>query len=245
MKLNFAKNDMSDLYAFGATTNPIIQNCIAGDTGISATLVTDSFSVDTVNNTWGFSLNVTVPISFKDTDAATCIEAFGGQAMWNLFQETGRQNINLILKTVFVRPSTTTVDGTYVPMPLGEKDPIQRKYGPLKVIVPYRDQTTQLLGAQTFVNRFNPMKPITFYFAPGMPDVYKDFFVNTVQPMTNSAVFANTGGTLGNKTLQLSSTTTTPPPSATAPAPCASTATRATTSSTGTRISTTARSSSA
>ncbi len=185
VKINFAKNDLSDLYAYGASLNPVIQNCTDLG-GAAVTLVTDSFAVDTVNNTFEYSLNMTLPIQFSDANAATCVQAFGGQAAWNVFQQTGRQNIDLILKTVYARPASTNVDGTYVPLTLAEKDPIQRKYGPLTMNIPYRDPNSQLLGATTYVMRHNPNKPIVFYFAPGFPKTYQTFFVNQVAPGTNT-----------------------------------------------------------
>jgi hypothetical protein len=81
-----------------------------------------------------------------------------------------------------------------VPFPLGEKDPIRHKYGAFTMVQPYRDPNTQLLGAQELVMRFNPDKDITYYFAPGMPDVYKQFFIKTLVPQTNTNILSKTGG---------------------------------------------------
>jgi len=207
VKINFAKNDLSDLYAFGASLNPIVQNCT--DLGnASATLVTDSFLVDTANQAMEFSLSLTVPISYSSDNAAACTQAFGADAV--TFAQLGRQNVTLILKTAFARPAVTTVDGTYVPMPIAEKDPIQHKYGAFQSILPYRDPNTQLLGAQQLVNRFNPNKPIVYYFAPGVPDVYKQFFVapGGLVDQTNTAILAKTGATGQLKMLNYNDATT-------------------------------------
>ena len=190
VKINFAKNDLSDLYAFGANTNPIIQNC-TDLVSASVDLVTDSFVVDPTNETWEFSVNLTVPVSYSDTNAATCLAAFGPAAV--PFFQMGRQNVTLTLRTMFVRPAKTTVDGTYVPFPITEKDPIQHKYGAFQVVLPYRDPATDLLGAQQLVGRFNPNKDIVYYFAPGMPQVYRDWFVKTLVPQTNTTILAKTG----------------------------------------------------
>jgi len=205
VKLNFAKNDLSDLYAFSASTNPTIQNC-TDLSSASVTLVTDSFLVDTVNNEWEFSLNMTVPISYNSTNAATCVAAFGSE--YTQFAQLGRQNVTLQLRTVFVRPASTTVDGTYVPFPIAEKDPIQHKYGAFQTIIPYRDTTTQLLGAQQLVGRFNPNKDIVYYLAPGMPDVYKQFFINTLVPQTNATILSKSGGKGQLKMLNYNDATT-------------------------------------
>src|SRR5262249_24101649 len=55
VKINFSKNDMSDLYAFGANINPVIQHCTAMSDA-SVTLVNDSFKVDNDNETMEFTL---------------------------------------------------------------------------------------------------------------------------------------------------------------------------------------------
>jgi hypothetical protein len=213
VKLNFAKNDMSDLYAFGANTNPVIQNCV--DTvNASVTLVTDSFVVDTVNDTWGFQLSLTAPISINTLDtgtgtsiAATCMAAFGSSA--TTFFQMGRQNVTLNLQTTFVRPSKV-IDGTYVPFPIAEKDPIQHKYGAFQVIVPFRDTNTGLLSAQQFVGRFNPNNDIVYYFAKGMPKVYTDFFAapGGLVDTTNSNILAKTGAKGRLKMLNYNDATT-------------------------------------
>jgi hypothetical protein len=192
VKINFAKNDLSDLYAFGANTNPVIQNCV-NLTDASTTLVTDSFLVDTANDNFEFTLSVTAPISFDDKNAAACVAAFGTVA-YDTFNQLQRQNVTLNLRTVFVRPSQL-IDGTYVPFPIAEKDPIQHKYGALQTVAPFRDPTTGLLGAQQFVNRHNPNKDIVYYLAKGMPAPYQQFFARSggLVDQTNTEIFTKTG----------------------------------------------------
>jgi hypothetical protein len=187
VKLNFAKNDLSDLYAFGANTNPTIQKC-ADLLNASETLVDGTFQVDEANESFQFVLNMTIPIAFDETvttaadgtqssDAATCMAAFG--AAGTTFFQMGRQNVSLNMLTSFVRPEKI-VSPTYVPMPIAEKDPIQHKYGAFQTVPLFRDPVTGLLNAQQLVTRFDPNKAnITYYFSPGMPAVYQQFFLGT------------------------------------------------------------------
>lgn len=173
VKLNFAKNDLSDLYAFGANSNPVIQKCV-NLTDASVSLVPNTFNVDEANGYFEYSLNLTAPIQATADDAATCLTAFGGITTMT-WEQLQRQNVSLTMKTAYVRPSKMT-DGSYVPLIVDEKDPIRHKYGAIDMVLPYRDTDSGLLGAKQAVNRFNPNKDIVFYFAAGMPDVYRTFF---------------------------------------------------------------------
>jgi hypothetical protein len=191
VKINFAKNNLSDLYAFNGENNPIISNC-TDPLGYSVTLENDTFLVDEANGYFEFALNITLPIQLYPTDATiaqTCLGAFGNT--WQPFVALGRQNVSLVVKYAFVRPSQV-VDGTYVPMPIAEKDPIRHKYGVIDWISPFRDTNTGLLGAADYVMRHDPNKPIVYYFAPGMPKVYQQFFVN-LAAQTNKAAFEKSG----------------------------------------------------
>ncbi len=184
VKVNFGKNDQSDLWAFYGNLNQVILNCTSG-LDISSTLVPNSLKVDEANDYFEYVLNVTIPIEYKAADAATCLAAFGPGA--DLWQRFNKVNVTLQLKTSFVRPDKV-VDGTYVPMVVAEKDPIRRKYGAFETYAPFRDPETGLLGTQAFVDRFDPNKDIVYYFAPGMPQVYKDFFQKSVADKTNAAL---------------------------------------------------------
>ncbi len=186
VKINFAKNDISDLYAFAANTNEVIQHCTAL-ADASVTLVDGSFKVNEADEQFQFALNMTIPIAYDSTvttaadgttssDAATCEAAFGGSA--RTFALMGRQNVTLTLLTSFVRPEKI-VSPTYVPMPISEKDPIQHKYGAFQTVPLVRDANTGLLNAQQLVGRFDPNKPIKYYFSPGMPAIYQSFFLGT------------------------------------------------------------------
>ncbi|MGH7295655.1 MAG: hypothetical protein ACRELB_12005, partial [Polyangiaceae bacterium] len=82
------------------------------------------------------------------------------------------------LKYSFKR-ATPKAQLTYKPWEVDEKDPIHRKYGPFLWTTWNRDNQTQLVAAQQFVGRFDPAKPIVWYFAPGFPEYYKPIFVGT------------------------------------------------------------------
>jgi hypothetical protein len=191
VRVDFAKADLSDLYAFGASLNPILQRCTS-QTGVSATLVPGSFKVDTAGQSWEVTLSVTVPIAYAPADAATCLEAFGGAGA--RFSSLGLQSVTLSLRTVFIRPSQL-VDGSYVAFPLGEKDPIRRKYGAFDKVIPFHDPSTGALGAAQVVSRFNPNKDIVFYLAPGMPAAYQQFLTQSggLVDQTNNGVLPKTG----------------------------------------------------
>jgi hypothetical protein len=160
-------------------------------TDASATLVPGSFKVDEPSEYWEYQTQLTIPIAFTDTDAATCMEAFGSSA--ETFIKFGRANVSLTLLNAFVRPEKLA-DGSYVPMPIAEKDPIQRKYGAFSYTPMFRDVNSGLLSAQALVARYDPNKDIVFYFAPGVPGYIKEFFDKKLVPATNDGVLAKAGG---------------------------------------------------
>ncbi len=144
-----------------------------------STLVTDSFLVDTVNNEWEFTLNMTVPIAYSSTNAATCAAAFGSEC--NEFIQLGRQNVTLQLRTVFVRPSSTTVDGTYIPLPDRREGshPAQVRRVPDDRAVPRPDHglaraPSSSSGAST------PTRTSSTTSRRGCPTSYQQFFIDTL-----------------------------------------------------------------
>src|ERR1700733_9605330 len=65
VKLNFAKNDMSDVAPLGVYTSDLLAQCT--DTGnSSATLVDGSFLVDTVNDYMQWAVQITLPLKWDD-----------------------------------------------------------------------------------------------------------------------------------------------------------------------------------
>jgi hypothetical protein len=200
VKVNFAKNDLSDLYAFDGENNAIIQKC-TDPVSYAVTLHDGSFLVDEANDYFEFALDMTVPIQIPagaptaaagTSDADACIAAFGNQLQ--TFRAMGRQDVQLVVKMAFVRPSKVA-HATYVPMPISEKDPIKHKYGAFEMTPTYRDPNTGLLSADEYIVRHDPNQPIVYYLAPGVPAAYQQFFVRSggVVDQTNANALAKTG----------------------------------------------------
>src|SRR5262249_19340822 len=74
------------------------------------------------------------------------------------------------------------------------KDPIRHKYGPISMIGMARDPDTGMLAARQMVMRFDPEKPIVWYFDKGFPEKYKGFFNDPggIRDQTNE-ILANSG----------------------------------------------------
>jgi len=209
VKVNFAKNNLSDLFAFNGENNPIIQSC-TDPISYSVTLDNNSFFVDEANGYFEYALDITVPIEIPTPDpmaapgasiADTCIASFTPNSSLQTpvdslatFESLGRQNVTLVVKFAYVRPSKVT-DGSYVPMPIGEKDFIRHKYGAFEMIPTYRDSNTTLLGADDWVARHDPNKPLVYYFAPGVPMAYQQWFTapGGFVDQTNNNVLSKTG----------------------------------------------------
>ena len=182
VKLTFDKNDFSDLAPIDLTSLDLINKC--GDiTEASAALVTDSFNVegsgdsDPSNDYFEFTVQVAVPLTFlgsTPTDT-TCLTAYGPLGVEAL--RLGKTSVTVNLKYSFKR-ATPIAQVTYKPFTLAEKDPIRTKYGPIMdTIVWNRDNQTSLVAATQYVNRFDPTKPIVWYFDKGFPEYYKHVFV--------------------------------------------------------------------
>ena len=195
VKVNFDKNDMSDIAPMGENVVAFLETC--GDANVSATLVPGSFLVDEANNYMTWQVQMTVPVSFSD---ANCVNFYG--TVGQDFANFGRQDVTMTMMYSFVRADTTTgiwdptpvaqggrgctQDATtgalscpaskYVPWIMDEKDPIQRKYGMFHAVSMSRDPATDLLTAQAFVQRLNPSKLYTLYLAPGYPSQYEVIF---------------------------------------------------------------------
>ncbi len=97
VKINFAKNDMSDVSPLGTYTSNLLANC-TDVANSSATLETGSFLVDEANDYMQWTVQVTVPLRFDD---ATCVNAYG--LLGDEFATIGRQNVTFDLMYSFVR----------------------------------------------------------------------------------------------------------------------------------------------
>jgi hypothetical protein len=181
VKLNFAKNDMSDVAPLGAYVTSALTKCT--DIGnASATLVNNSFHTeeydDWTKDYMEFAVQVTVPLKFDDP---TCVDSYGSGYEGLSDLGFGRVDETFTLKYSFMRAKAlddaTTDPNAYVPMVVDEKDPIRHKYGLFEIINISRDPTTRLLAAREMVTRWNPNKPVTYYFLQGMPTYVIDTFL--------------------------------------------------------------------
>ena len=172
LKVSFAKNDMSDVAPLGGFVSSGLAKC-TDLSSASATLVPDSFKVEThddrLQDYIQWTVNVTVPVKYDD---ATCVTAYGPTAVQA--GQIGRENVsfNLMYSLKRVKPmeDPATNADAYVPMEVDEKDPIRHKYGIFNIIPIVRDPSSQLIAGRQLVQRWNPNKPITYYFSPGVPD---------------------------------------------------------------------------
>ena len=188
MKLNFAKNDLSDIASLGAYQGYWLSTCT--DVGnSSASLVDGSFIVDEPNNYMQWTVQITVPLLVALPDA--CAQAMDANDLMN-FQRLGRSSVTFNLMNSFVR-AVPQQNITYQPLVIAEKDPIQHKYGVIQYHGVARDNNTGLLAARQLAMRFDPAKPLVWYFAPGYPSDYQQVFIKPggVQDQTNAVLAAS------------------------------------------------------
>jgi hypothetical protein len=180
VKLNLAKNDMSDVAPLGSYMTELLGQC-TDVSNYSSTLVTDSFRPDEKNDYIEWAVSITAPVKWNDP---ACLQAYGGLGVEAA--QFGRQDVTFTLVYSFKR-ALPADKLTYQPMTVAEKDPIRHKYGFFDWIIMNRDPDSGLLGAQQYVQRFDPQKPIVWYFAPQFPDNYKQFFLGQggVKDQTN------------------------------------------------------------
>jgi hypothetical protein len=183
VKVNFDKNDMSDVAPLGYGVTEGLEKC--GDMGnSSATLVPNSFQVVTGSD-WTqdyiqWAVQITIPLNFTD---AACTEAFGTANPYNgaSSESFGRQNSTFVLMYSLMRvkdlDNPATMPNAYVPLVVDEKDPIRHKYGAFEFIAMDRDPTTQLLAGTQMTARWNPLKPQTYYFTSNVPYWIIDDFI--------------------------------------------------------------------
>lgn len=174
VKVNFDKNDLSDVSPLGAFTHEFVDLC-TDMANSSATLVPDSFRVDG-NDYMEWTINVTLPLRRFDPVCLSWYGTAGYDDQLINFDLMDRQSVSLDLMYSFVRAKPVSAI-TYQPLILDEKDPIQHKYGPFWIIGAVRDLDSQLVAARQMVVRFDPTKPLTFYFDQGFPEEQKQYFL--------------------------------------------------------------------
>lgn len=171
VKLNFAKNDMSDVAPLGAMTTGLLERC-TDTSNASTTLVPGTFLADTENSYLEWTVEISLPLKWDDK---TCLQAYGH--LGDVAQRLNRQAVTFNLKYSLVR-ATPLEAVTYNPLEVPEKDPIRHKYGPIEFTTISRDDSSGQLTARQLVTRFDPQKPIVWYFAEGFPAEYKGVFTN-------------------------------------------------------------------
>jgi hypothetical protein len=214
VKLEFDKNDLSDFAPLGVLTTDLINKC-ADIVDSSATLVDGSFIVegtgddDVSNDYMEFTVQVTVPMMLDD---ATCNTAYGAElldaARVNGVGINGqpRNTVTVNLKYSFAR-ATPLAQKTYKPWIIGEKDPIRTKYMPFLQTTYDFDQLSNLVAANQYISRFDPAKPIVWYFDENFPDNYKNYFRNLKNPADPTTVQGATNALL-NEAHKVTPTTT-------------------------------------
>jgi hypothetical protein len=185
LKFNPARNDMSDLNLFGIS-NDYIGLCV-DIAGATVTLVPDTFKVDEANNFVSWNTRIVLPLKMTDT---ACASFFGGQGTLAQGSPAGGPAIHHPNVTVEMNYSMirAELNPTYVPLEIAEKDPIRHKYGTLDSFTITRDPDTGLLASRQFATRHDPTKPIVWYFAPDVPERYKNVFLDPtvgVKDVTN------------------------------------------------------------
>ena len=192
VKINFDKNDLSDIAGLGPLQTAMLNKC-TDVVNTSATLVPNSFLVDEQNSYMEFTVTVVAPLDLGGTaNSADCMTAYGSAGVD--FVRLGRQNVTYNVKYSFARAPAVGSTG-YTPFVIAEKDPILHKYGPIMLTNWSRDPNTGLQAANQYVIRYDPNQPIVWYFAQGYPEERKDVWT---RPMTGivdqtNAIFAKAG----------------------------------------------------
>jgi uncharacterized protein DUF4953 len=185
VKLAFEKNDFSDLLPLSSFQAQVVAFC-ADSANISATVVPDSFNVDEDNNYMEWTVALTFQLNLLDPACrlayASSLAAFEG-----LMRDTVTINLKYSMRRADQSPS-------YQPLVVAEKDAIRHKYGFFETIAINRDEDSGQVAGTSLVNRFDPEKPIVWYFTKDFPAEYKKFFTdpNGIADQTNK-IFEDVG----------------------------------------------------
>ena len=185
VKVAFDKNDMSDVAPLGVFTSDMLRNC-TDQASYTATLVPGSFTSsdggdqDPSNDYMEWTVQIAAPLEWTDP---ACIQAYG--MLGDEAVRLNRQTVTFNLKYSMVRANPAP---DYTSLELAEKDPIRHKYGPIEYTTLVRDDDSGQLAARQLVMRFDPRKPITWYFEEGFPAEYKPVFLGDkgIKAQTNA-----------------------------------------------------------
>src|SRR5205814_1780823 len=113
------------------------------------------------NDYMQWKVSIALPLKWDDP---TCVQAYGylGDELLRL----GRTGVTFELMYSFMR-AKADADVTYKPLEVAEKDPIRHKYGFIESITETRDEDSGQLAARELVTRFDPTRPIVWYFGQG------------------------------------------------------------------------------
>ena len=160
-------------YAMGAIGGYFTNACARV---VSTRMVPDSFVWDADDQYLSFDLEVNRVFDLTTARAICYAWAFLGQSVYDM---NVVDTDTVVYKMQFWRRGASD----YEPQYLSEKDPVNQKYGTFQLLNLFVDSDTGLLGAKRLVKRWNPNREkITYYFAEGFPEKFKDIFTCTGQP---------------------------------------------------------------
>lgn len=156
---------------------------------VSSRLVPDSFQWDEADQYLTFKVEVNYAFDLRTISRICYSWAFLGQHVYDTnVIDTG----TIVYKFNFYRRGPSTYQPEYV----GEKDPVNKKYGVFQQLNLYTDEDSGLLGAERLIKRWNPDRPsddpVVYYFAKGFPEKFKDMFIGPggIQEQTNAVLEA-------------------------------------------------------
>ena len=178
-KVDFTKAAVKDVNMLAwYSTDFVIGDCMELR---SASLVPGSHNVEEAASTNGDDyFEWTVALTYE-------LKVFGGgYYCGNIITDAmDRTTFTYHVKYSFWRPPKSD----YKAVEYAEKEPVRKKlmafetgWGRLSL---FQDPKTELIGAKSYLMRFDPDKPHTFYFSKTFPDKYKDHFTTDVAKQFN------------------------------------------------------------
>ena len=175
-KVNLAKGDIPDINMIHwAISDYYIGECLKLR---SVAVVPDSFELEEQAATGGDDyMSWTVAVTYE-------LAVYGGgYYCGDLFTDiTDRSTFTFHIKHAFWRLPRRD----YKAVEIKEKDPVQKTISMLNAPPEvFYDPQTALPGARSYLMRFDPRKPHTFYFGESFPDRYKDHFRKDITKQVN------------------------------------------------------------
>ena len=181
VKLNLAKNDLSDLSLLGYQLYANVNHCTdiaESSTALVPGSIHQEMHEDPSNDYLSWKIQLTVPVR---TDLVECLQMYNQVALATAFGN-GKPNVTMNIMYSMKR-ATPTNKMTYQPLVVDEKDPIRHKYASLiESSSRVWDENNQLQASRQVINRYDPTKDIVWYFEKGFPERYKAFFCAPASP---------------------------------------------------------------